>query len=328
MNRSFRFSVFARALTSRSVVRTCVPVFSAVALTTSAHAWIGGFEPADGYQGFLNMTQNYNAGQYGPNGGYGGSAAPIAPNSGLWKAITGGFFSGGSVSYATGHANFDRVWVNSGGTSGSAADQGLVLTTGHEGWAANPLKYSYSLDSADLGGTAPAATGSSVVKMSFWTMGQLFGATTGGSVPNGYYGNEITFEDSLGNVGFRLGLTERASGDKVTYWDGSTLVESTLIGSSSRFDRWDVTLDLASDTFSANYFQFTTSTTFNLAVNQPMQNAMNNFTEMTFRTSPGVMNSKLNAVDDFAFHVDRVPAPSSAAILALGSVVAMRRRRH
>jgi len=49
-----------------------VGLAAGLACASNAPAWLGGFEPADGYQPFLNMVQNYNAGQYGPNGGYGG----------------------------------------------------------------------------------------------------------------------------------------------------------------------------------------------------------------------------------------------------------------
>ena len=329
MSRSPAPAMALRARSSRTrAVRALAAAVPTLLLAGTSHAWLGGFEAGDGYLPFLNMTQNYNAGQFGPNGGYGGGSAVITPGTGLWSAINGGFFSpGGAVSYATGHQNFDRLHVNSGGAFGLPSDQALVFTTGHEGWGGPALKYKYLLDAPDLGGTAPAATGSSVIKLSFWVRGQLYGTNIGGQVPNGYIGNEITFEDTAGNVGVRLALTERASGDTVTYWDGTSMVESAIVGATGVYDQWSLTLDLANDTFSASYFQFATSTNYAFVTNQPMQNAMSAFTAMTFRSSDGINNAKLNSVDDFSFHVDRIPTPGAAGLFASAALFASRRRR-
>ena len=307
-------------------------VLAAVAGVTlcagSSYGWLGGFEAADGYQPFLNMVQHYNAGQHGANSGYVAmSPTPIAANSGLWTAINGGFQSGSEVSYVTGHQFYDRTYVNSNGASGQMSDQGLVITTGHEGWGGPALKYKYSVDSSDLGGLSPASTGGRTIQVSFWNRGQLAGPELSGSVSDGYYGNEITFQDSGGNVGFRLGLTQRAGGDTVTYWDGSAMVESSIIGSATRIDRWDVTLDLATNTFSASYFHFITSTTFPLVAVVPLQTAMTDFTGIDFRSSPGVNNSKLWSVDDFGFVVRPIPGASTVLGLLPAMAFAARRRR-
>jgi hypothetical protein len=296
--------------------------FPVLACAGLAHATLGGFEPVHGYQPFLNMVQNYNAGQYGVSSGYMAMApAPITPSTGLWHNINGGFFSGGSVSYATGHQNFDRTWVNSGGTSGSANDLGLVLTTGHEGILGPALKYKYDIDSQDLGGVSPASTGAGQVNLSFWVRGYL----DNGLVSPGYFGNEITFEDSLGNVGFNLGMTKTSGGDKLTYWNGSSLFVSSLTPNASRYDRWDIKLDLVTDTVTASYFEFNTSTLHSIVSGVPMSAAMADLSHMTFRTSPGVNNSKLYSVDDFSFHA--VPAPGTLGLLGLASLAACKRRR-
>lgn len=304
-------------------VRALSVATSMLVLCGSSQAWIGGFELADGYRDFYAPVQGYNAGQYGPNSGYGGSYTVIPDNTGLWQALAGGFTSGGTSSYATGHFANDRMWVNHG--VGSSSNLGLVLTTGHEGWNGPALKYKYSFDSADFGGTNPASTGGMAVKVSFWSRGALPGPEFGGQVPDGYFGNEMTFEDTAGNVAFRLGLTQRAGGDRVTYWNGSTMFESSIVGGFSQFDRWDLTFDMAANTVSADYFHFATGTLHNLVVAQPMQNVISALTHFTYRSSPGVNNSKLNALDDFSFRV--IPGPGAAGLLALGGLVAARRRR-
>lgn len=293
------------------------------AACASAHAHLGSFEFKDGYQPFLNMVQDYNAGQFGLNSGY-FAMAPVAitPSTGLWHNINGGFFSGGSVSYATGHQNFDRTWVNSNNTLGQASDQALVLTTGHQGIGGPALKYKYDIDAPDLGGVNPLSTGSAIVTASFWARGFLDGSV----VSNGYFGNEITFEDSVGNIGYRLGHTKTSGGDMVTFWDGTGLQVSSINASSNYYDRWDLTFDLATDTVSASYYQFATNTTFNLATGVAMQGAMGDMSHLTFRTTPGTFNGKFFAVDDFRFTTN-VPAPGAVALAGLAALGVARRRR-
>jgi hypothetical protein len=249
----------------------------------------------------------------------------IPPNTGLWEVISGGFASGPHPfqSYATGHYRFDRAWVNSGGASGTPADQGLVFTTGHEGWNGPPLKYKYNLDSCDLGGCDPADTDRSIVKVSFWVCWALAGQEFFGEIPDGYFGDEIAFLDSAGNVGFMIGLTQRATGDTVTYWDGAALFESAIVGSGNpsapqdgKYDYWEITLDLVANTVSAVFTPISTGIPNPVVTNQPMMSpGMVNFSAMTFRTSPGVGANKLMSVDDFIFETDCNDEPCAAEIV-------------
>jgi hypothetical protein len=119
-----------------------------------------------------------------------------------------------------------------------ASDQGLVLTTNHQGWGGNALHYRYAMDNRDYNGAPVASSANSVVNVSFWWCSQL-----DMNVGNGYFGNEFTFRDSANKVAYRLGLTERNTGDKVTYWDGTTLFESSIIAAASRYDRWDLSFN-------------------------------------------------------------------------------------
>lgn len=292
---------------------------------SNAHAWLGGFEPADGYQPFLNMVQNYNAGHYGPNSGYGGAAAAITPNTDFWKALQGGTFSGGGVSYATGHQNLDRTYINTG--AGSANDQSLQLTTNHVGWSGPALEYTYNIDAPDLGGVAPSSTGNDTVNMSLWYRAALNGTDNYGFVPEGYFGDAIEVRDSASNTGVKIGITQRATGDKLTYWNGSSLFESTIPAPEYKFDRIDLTVNVANDTFSLDYFQFNTSTMFNLVVNQPLMSAMNDFSVLDFRTSPGINNEKHFGMNIDDVHMRVVPEPASMSLLAASSLALFRRRR-
>ena len=73
---------------------------SLAAIAAPAQAYLGGFEPADGYQvqsGFIGGDVSYyNAGAHGPNAG-GGALVHAAPNAGLWKIDStsqpGGYFA-------------------------------------------------------------------------------------------------------------------------------------------------------------------------------------------------------------------------------------------
>ena len=287
----------------------------------NAHAYLGGFEAADGYQSFLNRVQDYNAGHYGANSGYGGGPVAITPNTDFWVAVSGGV--GGS--YATGHQWFDRDWVNNG--TGSQNDLALQFTSNASGWGGPAMEYRYSVDAPDLGGVNPASTGGAVVKISFWYRAALNGADNFGGIPEGYFGNAIQVRDSANNVGLELGITQRATGDKVTYWNGSTLLESAIPASEYLYDRWDLTIDLANDTFSADYFEFLTSTTTTVVSNQPLMTPLNDLSVLDFRTGPGITNDKHFglAVDDFTFVV---PEPATAgALILVGGALLMRRPR-
>lgn len=289
-----------------------------------AMAWLGSFESADGYQPFLNRVETYNAGQYGANSGYAAlSPASITPNTGLWTRIAGGVSSGGATSYVTGHQNFDRSWVNDG--IGVSSNQGLVITTNHEGWTAPALEFDYTIDNNDLGGINPTDPNLTDVDVSFWWCSQLPGPELGGQIADGYYGNSIEMIDSNGNVGLSLGITQRATGDTVTYWDGTSLNESSIIAAANRYDRWDISIDLVNDTFSADYFSFATGTTTNLVSNAPLMMSLDDLSQFTFRSSPGVNNAKRFSVDDFRFTA--VPAPGSATVLLAAGIAAGRRRR-
>lgn len=276
-------------------------------------AYMGGFESQDGYLPFFNDVNTYNAGQYGTNnGGPGGSSASLPLNTGLWSRLDP---VGGPGSYATGHLWRDRVYTNSSGASGLASDQGLVLTTNHQGWGGNALHYRYAMDNRDYNGAPVASSANSVVNVSFWWCSQL-----DMNVGNGYFGNEFTFRDSANKVAYRLGLTERNTGDKVTYWDGTTLFESSIIAAASRYDRWDLSFNYNTKTVSVNYFEFNTSTLHTLCTNVPMVDiTANGLSHWEIRTSPGVNNAKYLSIDDVAMEV--VADPDDCMEISNGNIL-------
>jgi hypothetical protein len=287
-----------------------------------AEAYLGGFEGVDGYRPFFDDVANYNAGAHGPNAG-GGLYTPIPPNTGLWAKLLGPLFPAtgatGNFAYATGHQNFDR-------TNPGSSDQALVITTNADGWNAGPQEYSYDVDSFDLGGVSPASTGGDVVMMSFWSCSFIPGATEGGGLGPNTLANTVSFYDSGGNLGFAVGgIQPGTSTDFAAYNVGSWVQSSVAVGTST-YHRWDIMLDLNLQTVSIDVFEGATLTP--LVVNAPLINPMADFSEMRFRSAPGINNAKVWALDDFSMKVRIVPEPGGVALfgLALAGLAGVRRR--
>ncbi len=285
--------------------------------TASAHAYLGGFENVDGYAPFLNDVSTYNAGQYGPNAG-GGSFTPIPPNSGLWQKLQGPLWpapgTAGGVAYATGHQNADR-------TNPGTPDQALIITTNADGWTGGSQEYSYQIDSFDLGGVNPNATGGQVVNLSFWSCSWIPGSGEGGGLGPGTIANTVSFYDSLGNLGFAVGgIQPGTTTDFAATNVGSWLQSSVAVGTSS-YHRWDIRLDLNNQTVSIDVFESATLTP--LVVNAPLINPMVDFSEMRFLSAPGVNNDKVWALDDFTMSV---PEPSAMMLASVSAACLFLRR--
>ncbi len=308
---------------ARSILSVLTLSALSLALTTSAHAYLGGFEAADGYEPFLNDVATFNAGQYGANAG-GGAYINIPDNTGLWQKLQGPLFPtpglAGGVAYATGHQNLDR-------TNPGSADQALVITTNADGWGAGSQEYSYDIDSYDLGGVSPATTGGDVLMLSFWSCSWIPGSgEPGGGLGAGTIANTISFYDSSGNLGFAVGGIQPGTTTDFAATNVGSWVQSAVSVGTSSYHRWDIMLDLALQTVSIDIFESAVLTP--LVVNAPLINTMNDFSELRFLSAPGVSNYKVWALDDFTMKVNPVPEPSSV-VLATFSVggLALRRRR-
>jgi PEP-CTERM motif len=283
-------------------------------LIGNTYAYLGGFEAVDGYQPFLNDVATYNAGQYGPNAG-GGSYMALPPNTGLWKKLQGPLYpmtgTTGSVAYATGHQGFDR-------TNPSTTDQALIITTNADGWSAGPQEYSYDVDSYDLGGVSPASTGGKVINISFWSCSFIPGTAEGGGLGPGTIANTISFYDSSGNLGFAVGGIQPGTSTDYAATNVGSWVQSSVAVGTNTFHRWDVLLNLITQTVSIDVDQASVLTP--LVVNAPLINPMSNFSELRFLSAPGVNNAKVWALDDFTMGVQPAPEPSSWLLMASGVI--------
>ncbi|HYE60459.1 MAG TPA: PEP-CTERM sorting domain-containing protein [Phycisphaerales bacterium] len=290
-----------------------------LAFSAGAHAYLGGFEAGDGYGGFLSEVRHWNEGQYGTNnGGPGGSQTAITPGSGLWYGIQGTMypnFNGGNTAYATGH-----------GGVGMGGSNGMMITTGCDGWGGPALKYGYRLDARDLNGVSPAMTAGQTVTVSFWTRPQLFGTGEGGGIGAGTIGDTVEFVDSAGNVGFSVGIHQPGTTTDYVAFKNTGSYTLTAIAAGGVYSRWDIRLDLAAQTVTAGYYDGFTTNYSVLLSGAPLAAPMADLNRLFFESSGGVNNAKLWALDDFSMHTT-VPAPASALLLGLGGLAVARRRR-
>lgn len=297
-------------------------VISTVMSPLTAYAYLGGFEQVDGYGSFLNEVSTTNAGAHGANAG-GGTLATIPANSGLWVKLQGPTFptagTAGGVAYATGHQNFDR-------TNPGTSDQALVITTNADGWGGSAQEYSYSVDTFDLAGVNPLSTGATTIDISFWSCAQIVGSTNPSSgLGPGTIGDTVSFYDSSGNLGFSVGYRQPGTTTDFAATNVGSWVQSAVAVNPSTYHRWDISLDLLTDTVSIDIFEGATLT--NLVSGAPLINPMSNFTEMRFESTPGVNNSKIWSLDDFGMDVRAIPEPSSAVLGAVSAVCFFARRR-
>jgi len=293
---------------------TCIP--------QTAEAYLGEFENADGYGSFLNEVSTTNAGAHGANAG-GGTLTTIPVNSGLWVKLQGPVYpttgTAGGIAYATGHQNLDR-------TNPGTSDQALVITTNADGWGGSAQEYAYSVDNYDLNGVNPLSTGSDTIDISFWSCAQIVGSSNPATgLGAGTIGDTISFYDSSGNLGFSVGYRQPGTTTDYAATNVGSWVQSTVAVNPSTYHRWDITLDLLNDTVSIDIFEGATLTT--LVSGAPLANNMNNFTEMRFESTPGVNNAKIWSLDDFGMNVHPVPEPTSFALLTLGTIACVRRRK-
>jgi hypothetical protein len=333
-----------------------IVVAVALCFSTPAKAYLGGFEPADGYtispvpqsgsnpfSQYIDVTY-YNAGQNGVNAG-GGALAAIAPDSGLWDLVSqaGAFFrtSAKRSSYTSGappYAPFPSfsgddvpAYVIGNHNPGYLSPSALALrneTPFSGGPVGGPMEYDYTLDTFDFGGPAPSSVTSGVVTTSFRFCPNPSDPPNPGGLPRDKF--IMSFKDSGGNIGLQVGY----AGDNSVYWRaGSSGAWNYpgIIADATNWDQFTVNIDLAADTFGIGYHQIVPNITSTLApAGTPLGASMSDLTHLgwwlTDQVTGGVGGK--NFFDNFRFASSIVPEPSALLLIVIGGcgMCSVRRR--
>ncbi len=295
-------------------------LFSAVSAllfsAPAAHAYLGSFEFGDGYEygtpmGFNlgdNDVTRYNAGQFGTNnGGPGGGAALIVPDSGLWRVITGGRLLN--------QAN-DYYVIRHSAPGGHTSANVLGMTTGNSNFVGVDSEYQYDFEARDFDGNSPASLASGSVNVSFLWCPQNAALSTLTSP-----GHTIKFQDSMGTTWFEL--STYAATQSVGYRVGAGPWVATGFNTSAAFSNFDsinLNFDLAADTMSFSFFETAAATNHVVLTNAPLGGNMDYLAHMGLFMK--AENTK-NFLDDFDFQVTTVPEPSAliVALVSLGGLI-------
>jgi hypothetical protein len=280
----------------------------------------------------------YNAGQFGTNAsGPGGTATDIADNTGLWRAQLGGRLNEdiGGVS---------PIYQYLGSTAGNVFLQNRDYAqayryTGAHGGAQvlnllaqdTSLRYDYTLDSRDFGGTNPAATANSIVTMAFWFCPADTDDTDTGNLLG------LSLRDAMGQSVFEVGYT----GDNIVQYrlsGGGAWISTGTTAGSQGWSEISITLDTAADTVSLSVRGYDDLNTLlgpvdSILTNQALGIDADALTELRGDLRGGTLDNGAlpykNYFDDFTFSATpvAVPEPGSAFGVVVGLLVLSRRRR-
>lgn len=271
----------------------------------------------------------YNAGEYGTNhGGPGGAAVDIADNSGLWRALAGGRLEEDANAPYYYDSNFTRDYVHAyrypGARTGSAVLNFLASETN--------LSYAYTLDARDFNGTAPAATGSSLIQMAFWLCPSDWDDTDTDNILS------LSLRDAMGQTVFQVGYT----GDNMLQYrlSGGTWQTTTDRLGSAGWSELVVILDTVNNTagIAVSAYDDNTSSLGPQAyvlANQSLGLDSDALTGLQWDLRGGPLNngaaSFKNYFDDFSFTASPVPVPEPGCLvltsLAIVVLLLPRKRR-
>lgn len=269
----------------------------------------------------------YNAGAYGTNnGGPGGTAADIADNSGLWRALAGGRLNedvDAPYYYGTTFTrDYAQAYRYPGARTGSAVLNFLASDT--------DLRYAYTLDSRDFNGTAPGATGGSLIQMAFWVCPSEWDDPDTGNIMS------LSLTDAMSQTVFQVGYT----GDNLLQYrlPGGAWQTTTHRLGSAGWSEVLIVLDTLNNTAGllTRAFNDDNSTLGPQTVvlsNQVLGLDADSLTGLQWDLRGGTLDngavSFKNYFDDFTFTLSPVlvPEPGSALLLAFSWLLTMQRRR-
>jgi hypothetical protein len=280
----------------------------------------------------------YNAGDYGTNaGGPGGIAQDITDNSGRWTALLGGRLNEDIGGFSPTHQYLgstsgniflqNRDYVHAYRyTSARSGSQVLNLLAQDTN-----LRYDYTLDSRDFGGTAPGSTNQSLITMAFW----ICPPDADDPDPDNMLG--LSMRDAMGQSVFEVGYT----GENIMQYrlSGSSnwISTSSTVGTQG-WSEVRVILNTTLDTVSYEVRAWddlsgTLGVTNTLLSNQALGLDADALTTLRWDLRGGSLQngavSYKNYFDDFSFALMPVPVPepSSAMCVLIGLSCLWRRRR-
>lgn len=331
-------------------MKATIPIFviaTSLCIPLKSYAYLGGFEPNDGYLSFVNWVNGYNAGQYGTaNGGPGGVAInpqqpPTANYGGLWQDLPPGHFSTYNANpsvfmggyYVTGHSTVAGLGMfpHSGSQMLALRNTSYATPT----LPAQPLDYRYTLDTRDFynGGSPinPSDTGDKIVDWSIWA-----GPGPKTAPSDGIW---LSFLDNaaIPNIGFQFGWNELY---ELRYRDTPSDPWTNLVDPNTNgnyvfgrpwsfsgqpviYDRFDFSLDLLNDTWSLDVFSSLQGYTMSFVSDRAFGQNLQNFTEIDWHVSYG--NEKGFFDDsDFVISPAQVPEPGTFVLVALAGLLLWR----
>lgn len=271
----------------------------------------------------------YNAGQFGvTSGGPGGVGVDIADDSGLWRAVAGGrLVEDAGAPFYSGSTTLERDHIIGWRYTGARTGSNVLDVLAGEG----DLMYDYSFDSRDLAGYAPNATGSHEVSMSFWFCPTDFDDTYGDNV----FG--LAVRDNLGQSLIEFGYT---GDNRVQYRVGNSSLWQTTshVAGASGWSNAIVEVNTLTNVTSFSLRAWNDGGSFlgtRTAILSDVAIGVEAGSLDTLRWSAkgGVFDNdtldraEKNTFDDFEFTVTPVPEPGSALLMAMGGLLALRRKR-
>ncbi len=298
-----------------------------------AHALLGGFEVADGYtQTFGNDVWSYDAGATGA------TFTPIQYNTGRFHELVGSSAVNTDAQYVSRHGY-------GGGGANSAPFAMAVRSIAPAGAPNYDMTVEYDVGIDDLGVAPTTPLASAVVAFDIcpgvtWDPLAVGFDTVFNDVP--------AFSLSIGGTdaapGATIGFSDSDPGNafdtKFTHIDG-TSYNSTAVPWSGHFDNVIVDFNFVSQTYDLYWtrdFNLATiefdagNTPVLIASGASLTTPINTLEQMYFRahTDPGngvaTAGLEKSFLDNFQFAVQPVPEPASLTLLAVGGLIALRRR--
>ena len=270
----------------------------------------------------------YNAGQFGTNnGGPGGAAADIADDSGLWQVLIGGRLNeDANAPYYHGSQFARDQIVAYRNTMPHMGSQTLNLMAMDQN-----LSYTYSLDSRDFGGIAPASTLAAQIQMSFWVKPTDWDDPDTGNILG------LSLLDAANQPVFEIGYT----GDNLLQYrltGGAWQTTAYQMGSAG-YSEITVVLDTAANTASLGLSAYDDNSSLlgsnsSVLSNQSLGLISGALTGLQWDLRGGGLDNGavgyIHSFDDFNFSVTTVtpvPEPGSVVLLILGAALLHAPRR-